>query len=73
MLPNQRVIQRSPDKIIMKRPNGTLVQRSVVDPFTDPSGYIINQKSVDGLQTQFNAEGFREDFDGGGYLQVRVR
>lgn len=70
VFPNQRVIQKSQDKVIMKRPNGTLVQRSVVEVFNSKGGYIINQKNVDGLQSQFNAEGFREDFDGGAYLQV---
>jgi hypothetical protein len=33
-MPTGRVIQRSPDKIIMKRPEGTLVQRSVVGVFS---------------------------------------
>ena len=70
VLPTQRVIQRSADKIIMKRPNGTLVQRSVGDVFESSGGYIINQKTIDGLQAQFNSDGFREDFDGGSYLQV---
>lgn len=70
VLPTQRIIQKSADKIIMKRPNGTMVQRSVVDVFSNVSGYIINQKTTDGLQSQFTSEGFREDFEGGSYLQV---
>lgn len=32
--------------------------------------YIINQKSSDGLQAQYNAAGFREDFSDGSFIQV---
>lgn len=55
----------------MKRPDGTLVQRSQEPVFVaGGKGYIINQKNAGGLQAQFNAQGFREVFEGGGYLQV---
>ena len=73
MFANGRVIQKSADKIIMKRPNGTLVQRSSADVFRGESaGVIINQKTVDGLQAQLNARGYREDFEGGGYIQLTI-
>lgn len=44
VLPSGRVVQQTKDKIIMKRPDGTLVQRSVCDVFDGSSKGLVGRQ-----------------------------